>query len=135
MRIAKQLLTEAVIGIMIGATIYLTTLMLHLDTINPTPRSIAGLFIMSAVIGILSSIFDLDWLSLPVAYGTHFISTFLIVLATNYLMGWQFLIGSALTSFIISFIVIYAFIWIALYLSWRVTARKMTRILKKRLKK
>ncbi|MFK5279311.1 DUF3021 domain-containing protein, partial [Lacticaseibacillus paracasei] len=90
---------------------------------------------MSAVIGILSSIFDLDWLSLPVAYGTHFISTFLVVLATNYLMGWQFLIGSALTSFIISFIVIYAFIWIALYLSWRVTARKMTRILKKRLKK
>ena len=126
MRIAKQLLTEAVIGIMIGATVYLTTLMLHLDTINPTPRSIAGLFIMSAVIGILSSIFDLDWLSLPVAYGTHFISTFLVVLATNYLMGWQFLI---------SFIVIYAFIWIALYLSWRVTARKMTRILKKRLKK
>ena len=56
MRIAKQLLTEAVIGIMIGATVYLTTLMLHLDTINPTPRSIAGLFIMSAVIGILSSI-------------------------------------------------------------------------------
>ena len=125
MRIAKQLLTEAVIGIMIGATVYLTTLMLHLDTINPTPRSIAGLFIMSAVIGILSSIFDLDWLSLPVAYGTHFISTFLVVLATNYLMG----------CFIISFIVIYAFIWIALYLSWRVTARKMTRILKKRLKK
>jgi len=31
MRIAKQLLTEAVIGIMIGATVYLTTLMLRLN--------------------------------------------------------------------------------------------------------
>ncbi|NDQ31392.1 DUF3021 domain-containing protein, partial [Lactobacillus paracasei] len=41
----------------------------------------------------------------------------------------------ALTSFTISFIVIYAFIWNALYLSWRVTARKIARILKKRLKK
>ena len=117
---------------MIGATVYLGALMLQVQLTPPTPRTIAGLFVMSALIGMLALIFDNESLSLPVAYSLHFIGTFAIVIGTNYLMGWQFLVGSALPNFLIAFLIIYVLIWLALYLSWQITARKMNHVLKKR---
>ena len=132
MKIIKDLITASVIGMMIGATVYLGALMLHVQLTPPTPRTIAGLFVMSALIGMLALIFDNESLSLPVAYSLHFIGTFAIVIGTNYLMGWQFLVGSALPNFLIAFLIIYVLIWLALYLSWQVTARKMNHVLKKR---
>ena len=126
MKIIKDLITDSVIGMMIGATVYLGALMLHVQLTPPTPRTIAGLF------GMLALIFDNESLSLPVAYSLHFIGTFAIVIGTNYLMGWQFLVGSALPNFLIAFLIIYVLIWLALYLSWQVTARKMNHVLKKR---
>ena len=75
MKIIKDLITDSVIGMMIGATVYLGALMLQVQLTPPTPRTIAGLFVMSALIGMLALIFDNESLSLPVAYSLHFIGT------------------------------------------------------------
>lgn len=135
MKFAKELLTDSVLGIMIGATIYLTAFLLHFPVIAPTPRSIGGLFLMSAVIGMLTLIFNNEILTAPITYGLHFLATLLVVFGVNSLMGWHFLIGTSLLTFFLSFLVIYGLVWLGLYVSWQMTAQKMNHVLRARQRK
>lgn len=119
MKNLQDLNSDSVIGMMIGATVY-SGAHLRLDSLTPhTPRTIAGLFVMSALIGMLALIFEHESHCLPVAVSLLFIGTFAIDFGTQVHLGWTFLVGSALQYFSIAFLNFYVHFWLALYLSWQ----------------
>lgn len=112
-------------GVMIGATVYVLGQLFHLWNMPADAINLAGLVGMSAVIGLLTLIFDLvPWPSLLLVV-IHCGATFAVVLATSYLCDWFVPYPGGLLKLLGVFGLVYLLVWLGIYLNSRMTAREM----------
>lgn len=113
-------------GVRTGSAVYLLAVVLHIQ--KNTLSSIYSVLVVSALIGLLSQIFEIERLSFLSCLILHFIGTSILVLSFN---GWSYL---AVTSiyFWVNFVLIYLFIWACVYLDIYLKTQKINLVLKKR---
>jgi len=132
MQTIKNILSDALIGVMIGSTIFLLTIAVGLTAATTTPKLIVGIFIMSGSIGALTQIIAGNWLPFPAGIALHFVLTMLVVAATNFVFEWGWLNGHTIVNFVVTFVVIYALVWLGVYGHSWLTARQMNHRLRDR---
>lgn len=119
-----------IIGLLIGSVTYLTILLIQGDS-TVTSGNILSIWLMSACIGLVSSIFELEW-NFLLEMLIHFLVTFGLVMAmcsyNNWLPG---LTGHAWASFF-EFLIIYVAIWLGLYLTRLTDMKRLNAKIKER---
>ncbi|HJE45767.1 DUF3021 domain-containing protein [Levilactobacillus namurensis] len=118
-------------GVMIGATVYVLGQLFHLWNMPADTVNLTGLVIMSALIGLLSLIFDSPRGSNLLLLSIHCGVTFAVVVATSYLCDWLIPYGGW-WKLLGTFVLIYILVWAGLYLNSRIMARQMNLQLKQR---
>lgn len=124
----KRLLRYAIIGIGYGSFSYLLILMLHIQDVPPTSVNIFSILLMSAGIGILSILFDIENLNFLTALGIHFFATLALVITMMLFNGW---IDSVINSvgFWLIFLTIYIAVWALYRIQLYLNVEKMNRVL------
>lgn len=122
----RKILKNMIAGVRTGSAVYLLAVVLHIQ--KNTLSSIYSVLVVSALIGLLSQIFEIERLSFLSCLILHFIGTSILVLSFN---GWTYL---AVTSiyFWVNFVLIYLFIWACVYLDNYLKTQKINLVLKKR---
>ncbi|MDO4667133.1 MAG: DUF3021 domain-containing protein [Streptococcus sp.] len=122
----RKILKNMIAGVRTGSAVYLLAVVLHIQ--KNTLSSIYSVLVVSALIGLLSQIFEIERLSFLSCLILHFIGTSILVLSFN---GWSYL---AVTSiyFWVNFVLIYLFIWACVYLDNYLKTQKINLVLKKR---
>lgn len=122
----RKILKNMIAGVRTGSAVYLLAVVLHIQ--KNTLSSIYSVLVVSALIGLLSQIFEIERLSFLSCLILHFIGTSILVLSFN---GWSYL---AVTSiyFWVNFVLIYLFIWACVYLDIYLKTQKINLVLKKR---
>jgi len=128
----QRTLNAALLGIMIGSTIFVMTILLGISTSLPTPLGALGLVIISAFIGGLSEIVNRSWLPVPVLLGLHFVGSLTVTLLVNFLINWAWVNPASLPAFILNFIIFYIIAWVSVYAHARATAHEMNQRLRER---
>ncbi|WP_125711571.1 DUF3021 domain-containing protein [Companilactobacillus kedongensis] len=126
----SKVVNYAMRGMGYGAVTYLILIAIDFESMAVTSSSIFSVLIMSALLGIISMVFDYDKLAFLVALGIHFCGTLVLVISMLTYNGWKFVLTSG--SFWWSFILIYIFIWIAVMVNQHVRVVKVNKALKKR---
>lgn len=111
MKKIKELINDALYGIMIGSTIYLMTIMVGIRAIQPTPINLVGLFMMCAIIGITTELTNIEWWPYTLVIIFHFVVTAVVVGGFNFLFNWQWLNDENLVFSLVDFVVIYFIVW------------------------
>lgn len=138
MNAIKKILRYIVYHVMAGSTFYLATIACGFTTISPTPQHALQLFLMFALIGLLTiTLTELQshqFLKIPFLgkIFLHFVSTFLIIAGTSFIFNWHFAAPSIVASFIWGYLINYPVVWLALYFYWWLTARKINVSLRSR---
>lgn len=110
MRLFGKCLLYGGIGIGIGAVCYLSILTFAYPGVAPIILGLISVFVISALIGLLSMIFETD-LPFTYAIGIHLIGTFLLYGSMNLINKWPI---SRWTVFI--FVLVYLIVWLFLIL-------------------
>ncbi|MGQ4558975.1 DUF3021 domain-containing protein [Levilactobacillus hammesii] len=129
----NKVIDYALRGMGYGGVAYLVLMASHLEPLQTTSRNILSILLMSAVIGVLSLIFDSDRVSFLVALGGHFCGTLLAVVAMLFFNGWQVVLITH-SSFWIIFLAVYAGVWAAVMLDQHLRVTKINRALRQRKK-
>lgn len=129
MKNIKNSLLYALIGLMIGSLMSIISMISIGHPIIVAPVELAGLLVMSALIGLLSAIFNIDRLPFWFALAVHFVLVGVIVFLTNYLMGGLF--GAPLPLLLL-YTVIYLVVWLILRLWWYLDAQRINAHIRKR---
>ncbi|KRK34758.1 hypothetical protein FD07_GL001699 [Levilactobacillus parabrevis ATCC 53295] len=114
-----------------GGVAYLLLMASHMEPTTSTTKSILSILLMSAAIGVVSLIFESDRLSFPVALGLHLGGTLALVMAMLFYNGWQFVLVTRGTFWIVFFLV-YAGIWAAVTLDQHLRVTKINRAIAER---
>lgn len=130
----RSLIVDALYGIMIGSTIYLMTIMLGIRAIQPTPVNLVGLFMMSAIIGIMTELTNIEWWSYTIVIIFHFLVTAVVVVGFNFLFHWQWLDSENLVFSLVDFVIIYFVVWISVIGYGWFTAQRINERLRARKK-
>ncbi|AUI78381.1 MULTISPECIES: DUF3021 domain-containing protein [Lactiplantibacillus] len=85
----KVSLQRMMIGCGYGAVAYLVIIALNIQPTHPTMRNVVSVLIMSALIGLLTDLFELDRLSYLVALGLHLLGTFGLTISTIWFNHWH----------------------------------------------
>lgn len=85
----KVSLQRMMIGCGYGAVAYLVIIALNIQPTHPTMRNVVSVLIMSALIGLLTDLFELDRLSYLVAVGLHLLGTFGLTIGTIWFNHWH----------------------------------------------
>ncbi|MDF7637727.1 DUF3021 domain-containing protein [Leuconostocaceae bacterium ESL0958] len=124
----RHLMQHMLPGVGFGASAYLFILCFSANGVTVSREKILSILVMSALIGLWSSIFDFDWLPfLPLLF-LHFVGTAIIVGVTGWLTNC---FGSKISdpSMWIIFITIYLVVWCVLQLYQEQEVRKINRVL------
>ena len=119
-------------GLLIGALMSMLTMIFIGHPIQVTPGDLSAMLIMSALIGFLSMLFNIENLPFKAALPIHFILTAVIVFVTNYLRKDLF---SPIFRLFIIYIVIYAGVWLLLGIWQYLDVQRINSYIKKRQKK
>ena len=114
-------------GVGFGAATYLIILTFVFPGVPATPLGVISVFIISGLIGILSTIFAAD-VSPAIAFSVHIIGTFLLVLLMYWINKWSVTFWWILGEFLLVYIVI----WLIVILSQVHTVNKINSKIKKR---
>ncbi|KRN99912.1 DUF3021 domain-containing protein [Companilactobacillus kimchiensis] len=111
----KKFIRYALIGILIGSLTYLVILLFFFGpSTEVTSKNILSVLLMSAGIGLVSAIFEIEW-NMLAEIAIHFILTLgLVVLMCAYNNWLPSLNLHVILSFLF-FVVIYGAIWLGLY--------------------
>lgn len=126
----KKFFRYALLGVLIGSLTFLVVLLFTGPT-TVTPKEIISVLLMSAGIGLVSSIFEIEW-NMLLEVVIHFILTFGLVALTSGYNNWpsEFSINT-LFSFGI-FVLIYVAIWVGLYVVQLVDMKRLNQKIKLR---
>lgn len=122
----RKILKNMIAGVRTGSAVYLLAVVLHIQ--KNTLSSIYSVLVVSALIGLLSQIFEIERLSFLSCLILHFIGTSILVLSFN---GWSYLEVTSIY-FWVNFVLIYLFIWACVYLDIYLKTQKINLVLKKR---
>jgi len=127
----NKVIRYALQGMGYGGVAYLLLMASHLEPMSGTTKSILSILLMSAAIGIVSLIFDSDRLIFPVALSLHLCGTLVLVMAMLFYNGWQFVLVTRGTFWIVFFLV-YVGIWAAISLDQHLRVTKINRAIAER---
>jgi len=127
----SKVIRYALQGMGYGGVAYLLLMASHMEPTTSTTKSILSILLMSAAIGVVSLIFESDRLSFPVALGLHLGGTLALVMAMLFYNGWQFVLVTRGTFWIVFFLV-YAGIWAAVTLDQHLRVTKINRAIAER---
>jgi len=127
----SKVIRYALQGMGYGGVAYLLLMASHMEPTTSTTKSILSILLMSAAIGVVSLIFESDRLSFPVALGLHLGGTLALVMAMLFYNGWQFVLVTRGTFWIVFFLV-YAGIWAAVTLEQHLRVTKINRAIAER---
>lgn len=126
----NKIIRYAGIGIGYGSFSFLMMLMYNPE-ISATRANITSTLLMSAMIGIIAILFDIESLNFLLALGIHFITTLALVIPTMMYNGWLDDISHT-PEFWIIFIVIYVGVWFISCISSALKVNKINRALAKK---
>lgn len=124
----KKIMRHISIGVLIGSFIFLLMLLTQMKPVTVTPEDIIRVFVMSALIGVLSMIFSIERLNFFVAILIHYVGVILIVGLSNNItdmLGNPFVYLTEIT-------VIYVVVWIILRISTGLNVRSINNALKRK---
>lgn len=127
----KKIMRHISIGVLIGSFIFLLMLLTQMKPVTVTPEDIIRVFVMSALIGVLSMIFSIERLNFFVAILIHYVGVILIVGLSNNItdmLGNPFVYLTEIT-------VIYVIVWIILRISTGLNVRSINNALKRKRQK
>ena len=128
----KKLILYAFKGMAIGAAIYLFILMLSFGKVETDTQDIVGVFIMGGLIGLLTDIFNWDYIPFYTALIIHFVISFAIVTTVNILLDKHFLNSHIMFQYISLFIITYTIVWVGNYISIKMSVEEMNKCLQKK---
>lgn len=114
---------------MIGALVSMLTMASIGRPITVTPVQLIAMLVMSALIGIVSAIFDIEQLPFYVALSIHFVVVGGLVFGTSFLLKGLF--GTP-QSLLLLYIVIYIGVWLLLKFWWLLDAQRINRRIRRR---
>lgn len=122
-KLLAKLITNSIIGIGFGSFSYLIFLLFKLQSTFPSTKNILSIWIMSALIGCLSELFDYFGLSLLTLI-LHLGGTITLVLAMTTFNGWfnNFITSPLYWS---AFLGIYLLVWLVLFTIQHLTVKKI----------
>ncbi|KRK45840.1 DUF3021 domain-containing protein [Dellaglioa algida] len=127
----KKIMRHISIGVLIGSFIFLLMLLTQMKPVTVTPEDIIRVFVMSALIGVLSMIFSIERLNFFVAILIHYVGVILIVGFSNNItdmLGNPFVYLTEIT-------VIYVIAWIILRVSTGLNVRSINNALQRKRQK
>ncbi|MHC9531859.1 DUF3021 family protein [Dellaglioa sp. BT-FLS60] len=126
--IIKSIMRHMSAGLLLGSFVYLLFLLIRMKPVVMTPKDIITTLIISALIGILSMIFDSERLNYWVALVIHYLGVILIVgLSTNITV----ILGSPVV-FVIEITVMYIIVWLMLHIATVLNIRSINNELKRK---
>lgn len=111
MKLLGKCLLYSCVGIGIGAVCYLSILTFIYPGVAPTVLGLISVFVISALIGLLSMIFETD-MPFTYAIGIHLVGTFLLYVIMNLINNWPI---NRWTVFI--FVLVYLIVWLIVILT------------------
>lgn len=130
MKFMKKFFRYIVLGMLIGALTYLVILLI-LGSSTVTRSNIISILVMSAGIGLVSSIFDYE-LNYLLAMVIHFFVTFTMVVLMCNFNGWLPTLATNLFFSFFQFLMIYVIIWLGLYAFQMADIKRINQKLRKR---
>lgn len=127
----KKIMRHISIGVLIGSFIFLLMLLTQMKPVTVTPEDIIRVFVMSALIGVLSMIFSIERLNFFVAILIHYVGVVLIVGLSNNIID---MLGNPFV-YLIEITVIYVVVWIILRISTGLNVRSINNALKRKRQK
>lgn len=127
----KKIMRHISIGVLIGSFIFLLMLLTQMKPVTVTPEDIIRVFVMSALIGVLSMIFSIERLNFFVAILIHYVGVILIVGFSNNITD---MLGNPFV-YLIEITVIYVVVWIILRISTGLNVRSINNALKRKRQK
>lgn len=127
----KKIMRHISIGVLIGSFIFLLMLLTQMKPVTVTPEDIIRVFVMSALIGVLSMIFSIERLNFFVAILIHYVGVILIVGLSNNIID---MLGNPFV-YLIEITVIYVVVWIILRISTGLNVRSINNALKRKRQK
>lgn len=124
----KKIMRHISIGVLIGSFIFLLMLLTQMKPVTVTPEDIIRVFVMSALIGVLSMIFSIERLNFFVAILIHYVGVVLIVGLSNNIID---MLGNPFV-YLIEITVIYVVVWIILRISTGLDVRSINNALKRK---
>ena len=124
----KKIMRHISIGVLIGSFIFLLMLLTQMKPVTVTPEDIIRVFVMSALIGVLSMIFSIERLNFFVAILIHYVGVVLIVGLSNKIIV---MLGNPFV-YLIEITVIYVVVWIILRISTGLNVRSINNALKRK---
>ncbi|MCZ2493298.1 hypothetical protein LABALGNA3A7_13740 [Dellaglioa algida] len=124
----KKIMRHISIGVLIGSFIFLLMLLTQMKPVTVTPEDIIRVFVMSALIGVLSMIFSIERLNFFVAILIHYVGVILIVGLSNNIID---MLGNPFV-YLIEITVIYVVVWIILRISTGLNVRSINNALKRK---
>lgn len=128
----KESLKSAIIGMLIGSFICLLAIATLGQSITITRTNIISNLIMSALIGLLSMIFDSDRLPFLPALAIHYLGVLLLVGGTAWLNGKWAVLSQHVGLFIGMVTLIYIFVWLGLQVMMVIDVRRINQGIRKR---
>lgn len=127
----KKIMHHISIGVLIGSFIFLLMLLTQMKPVTVTPEDIIRVFVMSALIGVLSMIFSIERLNFFVAILIHYVGVILIVGLSNNIID---MLGNPFV-YLTEITVIYVIVWIILRISTGLNVRSINNALKRKRQK
>ena len=127
----KKIMRHISIGVLIGSFIFLLMLLTQMKPVTVTPEDIIRVFVMSALIGVLSMIFSIERLNFFVAILIHYVGVILIVGLSNNIID---MLGNPFV-YLIEITVIYVVVWVILRISTGLNVRSINNALKRKRQK
>lgn len=124
----KKIMRHISIGVLIGSFIFLLMLLTQMKPVTVTPEDIIRVFVMSALIGVLSMIFSIERLNFFVAILIHYVGVILIVGLSNNIID---MLGNPFV-YLTEITVIYVVVWIILRISTGLNVRSINNALKRK---
>lgn len=121
----KKIFRYAVIGMLIGSLTFLLILLFSGTTLV-TPQSIISNLAMSAGIGLVSMIFEIEW-NMLLEIVIHFLVTLGLVTAMCFYNGFISSVSVNLALSLLGFVMIYVMIWLGLYLFQLADMKRLNR--------
>lgn len=126
----KKVFSAMLSGLRTGSLVYLMVLLLDIQQSPASKSNIISILVMSAVIGLVSLIFESERFSFLLLLTVHCLITFALVSAMMIYNGWQEVL--VLPRFWLDYFLIYVLIWGMVRLDIYLKTQKINQALSKR---
>ncbi|MGT2926475.1 DUF3021 domain-containing protein [Streptococcus cuniculipharyngis] len=124
----KKIVVAASVGVGIGSFVFLWQLVTF--QLVPSVSNVLSVSLVSALIGVVSLVYDIEKWSLWLRSFLHCLALFLLIGGMNVYNGWVNLASFA--DFIVNFFITYLIIWGILFVYGLAKAKKINQHLKER---